>query len=77
MTARETAEVSALYAGVRRILDTEDDQGRKVGDCRCGVYLFYDYDAEPIYVGQTRESLQSPCSEPVDNAVSVLYKRHS
>ena len=59
MTVRETEEVAALYAGVKRIMDTEDVTGRQIGACQYGVYLFYDYDKEPIYVGQTVESLRS------------------
>lgn len=59
MTVGETAEVRALYDGVRRILNMTDAQGRKVGNCKCGVYLFYDYDGEPIYVGRTVESLRT------------------
>lgn len=59
MTVNETDDVAALYAGVRRILDIEDGQRRKVGNCQHGVYLFYDYDGEPIYVGQTRERLRT------------------
>ena len=59
MTVQETREVSDLYDGVKRAMDFEDEQGRKIGDCRHGVYLFYDYDAEPIYVGRTRESLRT------------------
>jgi hypothetical protein len=31
--------------------------GRRIGRAKCGVYAFYDYDREPIYVGQTVESL--------------------
>ena len=58
MPVGEPPGVRALYAGVRRILDMEDAQGRKVGNCKCGVYLFYDYDGEPIYVGRTVESLR-------------------
>jgi len=58
MKVGETPEVQALYAGVRRILDMTDAHGRKVGNCKCGVYLFYDYDGEPIYVGRTVESLR-------------------
>ena len=58
MTVGETDEVAALYAGVRRILDM-DSAGRKIGDCVCGVYLFYDYDGEPIYVGQTANRLRN------------------
>lgn len=30
----------------------------RVGDFRWGVYAFYDFDGEPIYVGQTNESLR-------------------
>ena len=59
MTVRETAEVKALYDGLTRIFDTPDHQGRRVGDCQCGIYLFYDYDGEPIYVGRTVESLRT------------------
>lgn len=28
---------------------------RVIGNCKCGVYAFFDYDLEPIYVGQTNE----------------------
>ena len=58
MTQREPSEVTELYNGVRRALDTECDNGAPVGNCRYGVYLFYDYDGEPIYVGQTSEGLR-------------------
>lgn len=53
MTVRETKEVAALYRGVKQIMNTTDETGRQIGACRYGVYLFYDYDGEPIYVGQT------------------------
>lgn len=37
-------------------LDAEDpDTGKKLGQC-IGIYAFYDYDGEPIYVGQTWEN---------------------
>lgn len=36
-----------------------DDQGRKWADAKWGVYAFYDYDGEPIYVGQTNEQLRT------------------
>lgn len=36
-----------------------DDQGRKIGDAKYGVYGFFDYDGEPIYVGQTNEQLRT------------------
>lgn len=58
MNRGEPIEVSQLYAGVARVLDMRDSTGRRVGDCKHGVYLFTDYDDEPIYVGQTRERLR-------------------
>ena len=59
MTSREPSDVRELYEGVRQLIDTVDSNGSKVGDCKHGVYLFYDYDGEPIYVGQTREKLRT------------------
>ncbi len=32
--------------------------GRRIGDSKFGIYVFYDYDGEPIYVGQTKEKLR-------------------
>lgn len=58
MSIRESSEVTALYEGVQRVLDRECSDGRKIGDCEHGIYLFYDYDGEPIYVGQTTERLR-------------------
>ncbi len=58
MPRKEPAEVTALYNGVKRALDTDYGDGRRVGDCKYGVYLFYDYDGEPIYVGRTIEKLR-------------------
>lgn len=52
-------EVDALYDGLTRLFDLTDRLDRKVGDCTRGVYLFIDYDGEPIYVGQTAEKLRT------------------
>jgi hypothetical protein len=40
-------------------LSAEDDQGRRWADARWGCYAFYDYEGEPIYVGQTNEQLRT------------------
>ncbi|MBT2365400.1 GIY-YIG nuclease family protein [Streptomyces sp. ISL-10] len=32
--------------------------GKRLGDCKGGVYAFYDYDGEPIYVGQTSDTVR-------------------
>lgn len=75
---KETPEVVALYAGIAQVLDTKCPNGKRVGDCKHGVYLFYDYDHEPIYVGQTREKLRTRIRRHLTNqrtdavAMSVL-----
>jgi hypothetical protein len=51
-------DVAAIRQQIRAFLDTLDSNGRKVGTATWGVYSFYDYDGEPIYVGQTNEMLQ-------------------
>lgn len=78
MPKKEPEEVTALYVGVKKALDTDYGDGRKVGNCKYGVYLFYDYDGEPIYVGRTRESLRGRIGRHLTNqrtdavAMSVL-----
>lgn len=57
--ADEPLDVTELYEGVDRVLGLLGTDGRAAGDCRVGVYLFIDYDGEPIYVGQTREQLRT------------------
>lgn len=43
---------------LKEFLSARDDEGRKWADAKWGVYAFYDYDGEPIYVGQTNEQLR-------------------
>ena len=59
MSSGSPPDVDALYDGVARLFDLTDETGRKAGDCTRGVYLFIDYDGEPIYVGQTTEKLRT------------------
>ena len=78
MPRKEPEEVTALYEGVLNALNTDYGDGRRVGDCQCGVYLFYDYDGEPIYVGQTVDKLRGRIRRHLTNqrtdavAMSVL-----
>ncbi|WBA81356.1 GIY-YIG nuclease family protein [Endozoicomonas sp. GU-1] len=52
--------------------------GQKVGNYKFGVYAFYDYEREPIYIGQTKESLRTRIRRHLTNrrtdavAMSVL-----
>ncbi len=53
------AEVAGIRREIKRFYDATDDDGRKVGRAKFGIYAFYDYDGEPIYVGQTTESIST------------------
>lgn len=77
-SADSPAEVEAIRAGIDAALNSVDDEGRTVGNATHGVYAFYDYDDEPIYVGQTKESLRTRIRRHLTNqrtdavAMSVL-----
>ena len=60
-------DVAAIRAEIRRFLDRLDSAGRKIGNAKYGAYAFYDYDGEPIYVGQTEERLRSRISRHLTN----------
>ncbi|MDX6601693.1 MAG: hypothetical protein QOF13_895 [Solirubrobacterales bacterium] len=58
MAKNPPAEVAKIRKAIRTFFDTVDEaSGRKIGSAKCGVYAFYDYEDEPIYVGQTIENL--------------------
>jgi hypothetical protein len=60
-------DVAAIRQRIREFSDTLDSNGKKVGNARWGVYAFYDYDGEPIYVGQTCESLRQRIGRHLTN----------
>lgn len=58
----ETSELRRLLEQfLNKIIDnpSNSNQQVKVGNFQWGVYSFYDYDNEPIYVGQTKEQLRT------------------
>lgn len=75
-------ETEDLRANLSAFLDAsfEDSLGRtrRVGHYKWGVYAFFDYDGEPIYVGQTNEMLRTRIRRHLTNqrtdavAMSVL-----
>jgi hypothetical protein len=75
----ETADLRRLLTA---FLDEPFDDGAggqmRVGNYRWGVYAFFDYDGEPIYVGQTNEKLRTRIRRHLTNqrtdavAMSVL-----
>jgi hypothetical protein len=74
-------ETRELRAQLALFLDTAFEAfGRmfKIGNFRWGVYAFYDYDGEPIYIGQTNEKVRTRIRRHLTNqrtdavAMSVL-----
>ena len=57
-------ETEALRTALQTFLDIAVDdpvtgKSHKIGSYKWGVYAFFDYDGEPIYVGQTNEMLRT------------------
>ena len=83
-TKQPPFETSELRNGIKKFFhetlyaDPFTGEQRKVGSYKWGVYAFYDYDGEPIYVGQTKEKLSGRVSRHLTNqrtdavAMSVL-----
>lgn len=51
-------DVEAIRRKLTEFLNSADETGAVPCNAKCGVYVFYDYDSEPIYVGQTHERLR-------------------
>ncbi len=60
-------DVAGIRTEIGRFFNTLDSKGRKIGSAKHGVYAFYDYDAEPIYVGQTYEKLRGRIGRHLTN----------
>jgi hypothetical protein len=63
----QPGDVAAIRREIQVFLRSPDAQGRKIGSAKCGVYAFYDYDGEPIYIGQTYEGLGSRIGRHLTN----------
>ncbi|WP_417585035.1 GIY-YIG nuclease family protein [Pelagibacterium sp.] len=83
-TRKPPMETNELRKAIQKFFRTTmyDDpitgNERAVGSYKWGVYAFYDYDGEPIYVGQTKEKLSGRVGRHLTNqrtdavAMSVL-----
>jgi len=60
-------EVSAIRREIGKFFDTLDEKNRKIGSSTYGIYAFFDYDQEPIYVGQTYEKLRGRVGRHLTN----------
>jgi hypothetical protein len=52
-------DVAAIRKEIQHFLDRTTPDGLKIGNAKFGVYAFYDYDGEPIYVGKTNEMVRT------------------
>lgn len=54
-------EVELIRKAIQVVMRTPDPQrnGEPIGRAKTGIYAFFDYDGEPIYVGQTAESFST------------------
>lgn len=60
------SDVAAIRSEIRKFFLRDTPQG-KLGKIKWGVYAFYDYDGEPIYIGQTYEGLASRVGRHLTN----------
>jgi GIY-YIG catalytic domain len=74
-------ETESLRKGLQAYMKLkypDEDGDHNIGWFKWGVYIFYDYDLEPIYVGQTNEKISGRISRHLTNqrtdavAMSVL-----
>lgn len=59
-------DIEAINQQIRKFLDRKVDNGKPIGSA-LGIYAFFDYDEEPIYVGQTEESLRARIGRHMTN----------
>jgi len=62
-------ETEQLRLGLTKFMRSEfpSASGTRIGSYKWGVYAFYDFDNEPIYVGQTNERLSGRVSRHLTN----------
>jgi hypothetical protein len=60
-------DVAAIRNAIRAFFAIKDEKMRGIGSHKHGAYAFYDYDGEPIYVGQTEEKLSGRVSRHLTN----------
>jgi hypothetical protein len=71
-------ETDAVRREIESLLSTKDERGKSIGSAQYGVYVFYDYFEEPLYVGRTKERLGTRVRRHLTNqrtdavAMSVL-----
>lgn len=73
---RVTPDLRLVIGKLEEFLKIRDDENRIVCKSNCGVYAFYDYDGEPIYVGQTYEALRTRIRRHLTNQRTDAVAMH-
>jgi hypothetical protein len=60
-------DVAAIRSEIKKFFSIKNSDGKRIGSYKHGIYAFYDYDGEPIYVGQTEEKLSGRVSRHLTN----------
>jgi len=60
-------DVAAIRAEIQKFFAIVDENEKKIGSHKHGAYAFYDYDGEPIYVGQTKEKVSGRVGRHLTN----------
>jgi hypothetical protein len=68
--------MQAITRALKDFLNIRDAEGRIAAGAKCGVYAFYDYDDEPIYVGQTYEGLRTRIRRHLTNQRTDAVAMH-
>jgi hypothetical protein len=69
-------DIVAIRNAIDVGLNARDDTDRRIGDSKYGVYVFYDFDGEPIYAGQTSESLRTRIRRHLTNQRTDAVAMH-
>lgn len=69
-------EVKRIRDEIKALMSCKDSSGKNVGSAKCGIYAFFDYDGEPIYVGQTYEGLSSRVGRHLTGQRSDAVAKH-
>lgn len=71
-----TPDTRAILRRLEEVLTERDDRGRINCAAKVGVYAFFDFDGEPIYVGQTREQLTTRIRRHLTNQRTDAVAMH-
>lgn len=71
-----TADIGAILDALDAFLKLKDSGGRIICAAKFGVYAFFDYDGEPIYVGQTYERLSTRIRRHLTNQRTDAVAMH-